>query len=296
MDVGGVLRFPLRFRRANASPSVDYRAEITRSSVVGVNLAYDDRGSGDPVLFIAGRGGRRPHLAPAPGAGVPARRVTASSRSTTAASARPRTPTGSQPRRMVADTAALIEKLDIGPVRIVAVSMGAFIAQELMMARPELVSAGGADGHPRPRWTGPASSSAPPSSNSPNPASGFRPHMTRKCACWKVFHQRHSTTTLPSRDWIDMFTMWPTKTDAGPQTAAGSIAPAGQPAARLPKYYGPDAGDRLRRRRGAAAAPRPRGRRRHPERPVPADSRHRAPRLHREAAGGQRRGAEFLRR
>ena len=41
---------------------------------------------------------------------------------------------------MVADTAALIEKLDVAPVRIVAVSMGAFIAQELMVARPELVS------------------------------------------------------------------------------------------------------------------------------------------------------------
>ena len=40
---------------------------------------------------------------------------------------------------MVADTAALIEKLDAAPVRIVAVSMGAFIAQELMLARPELV-------------------------------------------------------------------------------------------------------------------------------------------------------------
>ena len=42
---------------------------------------------------------------------------------------------------MVADTAALIEKLDAAPVRIVAVSMGAFLAQELMVARPDLVSA-----------------------------------------------------------------------------------------------------------------------------------------------------------
>ena len=41
--------------------------------------------------------------------------------------------------QMVADTAALIEKLDAAPVRIVAVSMGSFIAQELMVARPELV-------------------------------------------------------------------------------------------------------------------------------------------------------------
>ena len=42
---------------------------------------------------------------------------------------------------MVADTAELIEKLDAGPARIVGVSMGSYIAQELMLARPELVSA-----------------------------------------------------------------------------------------------------------------------------------------------------------
>ncbi|MGV0803766.1 alpha/beta hydrolase, partial [Mycolicibacterium elephantis] len=40
---------------------------------------------------------------------------------------------------MVADTAALIEKLDAAPARLVGVSMGSFIAQELMLARPELV-------------------------------------------------------------------------------------------------------------------------------------------------------------
>ena len=33
------------------------RAEIAPSRVGRVNLAYDDRGSGEPVLFIAGRGG-----------------------------------------------------------------------------------------------------------------------------------------------------------------------------------------------------------------------------------------------
>ncbi|WP_460000367.1 alpha/beta fold hydrolase, partial [Mycobacterium avium] len=38
-------------------------------------------------------------------------------------------------------TAALIEGLNAAPARIVGMSMGAFIAQELMLARPELVSA-----------------------------------------------------------------------------------------------------------------------------------------------------------
>jgi len=41
---------------------------------------------------------------------------------------------------MVADTAALIESLGIAPARIVGVSMGSYIAQELMVVRPELVS------------------------------------------------------------------------------------------------------------------------------------------------------------
>ena len=41
---------------------------------------------------------------------------------------------------MVADTAELIERLDAAPVRLVAVSMGSYIAQELMLAHPELVS------------------------------------------------------------------------------------------------------------------------------------------------------------
>src|ERR1700739_3585965 len=37
-------------------------------------------------------------------------------------------------------TAALSEQLGLGPTRIVAASMGGYIAQELMLARPELVS------------------------------------------------------------------------------------------------------------------------------------------------------------
>ena len=40
---------------------------------------------------------------------------------------------------MVADTAALIEKVATTPVRVVGVSIGSFIAQELMLARPDLV-------------------------------------------------------------------------------------------------------------------------------------------------------------
>lgn len=41
--------------------------------------------------------------------------------------------------QMVADTVGIIEQRVGGPVRVVAMSMGAFIAQELMLARPDLV-------------------------------------------------------------------------------------------------------------------------------------------------------------
>ncbi len=104
-----------------------------------MNLAYDDRGNGEPVLFIAGRGGagRTWHLHQVPAfltAGY--RAITFDNRGIGATESAD----GFGTEQMVADTAALIEKLDVAPVRIVAVSMGAFIAQELMLARPELVS------------------------------------------------------------------------------------------------------------------------------------------------------------
>jgi pimeloyl-ACP methyl ester carboxylesterase len=104
-----------------------------------VNLAYDDRGSGEPVLFIAGRGGagRTWHLHQVPAfqkAGY--RVVTFDNRGIGATE----NATGFTTEQMVADTAALIEKLDLGAVRLMSVSMGSFIAQELMLARPELVS------------------------------------------------------------------------------------------------------------------------------------------------------------
>ena len=105
-------------------------------SVGGVNLAFDDRGSGDPVLFIAGRvgAGRTRHIHQVPAflaAGY--RTITFDNRGIGATDQADGFGVG----QMVADTAALIEKLDAAPARIVAVSMGSSIAQELMLARPE---------------------------------------------------------------------------------------------------------------------------------------------------------------
>ena len=104
-----------------------------------INLAYDDRGSGDPVLFIAGRGGagRTWHLHQVPAfvrAGY--RAITFDNRGIGATENAGHLTVAT----MVEDTATLIDELVGGPVRVVGVSMGSFIAQELMLARPALVS------------------------------------------------------------------------------------------------------------------------------------------------------------
>ena len=102
------------------------------------NLAYNDSGSGDPVLFISGTGGggRTWHIHQVPAfleAGY--RCITFDNRGI----GETENADGFSTERMVADTAELIEKVVGGPVRLVAMSMGAFIAQELMLVRPELV-------------------------------------------------------------------------------------------------------------------------------------------------------------
>ncbi|MBV9514745.1 MAG: alpha/beta hydrolase [Mycobacteriaceae bacterium] len=102
------------------------------------SLAYDDRGSGEPVVFIAGRGGLgrtwHPFQVPAfLAAGH--RAVTFDNRGVGATA----NADGFTTETMVADTAALIEQLDLAPTNVVGASMGAYIAQELMVARPELV-------------------------------------------------------------------------------------------------------------------------------------------------------------
>lgn len=104
-----------------------------------MNLAYNDSGAGDPVLFIAGTGGagRTWHIYQVPAfldAGY--RCITFDNRGI----GDTENADGFTTEQMVADTAALIEKAVAGPVRLVGMSMGAFIAAELMLARPELVS------------------------------------------------------------------------------------------------------------------------------------------------------------
>jgi len=104
-----------------------------------INLAYDVTGTGEPVLFIAGRGGlgRTWHLHQVPAFLAAGYRVITFDNRGVGATANA---DGFTIETMVADTAALIESLGIGPVRIVGVSMGSYIAQELLVERSDLVS------------------------------------------------------------------------------------------------------------------------------------------------------------
>lgn len=105
-----------------------------------MTLAYRRRGSGPPVLLIAPAAARAAlwdmHQVPAlVAAGYEV--ITFDNRGSAPSSA----PTG--PYRLaelVADTAGLIRALGIGPCRIAGSSLGAMIAQELALVRPDLVT------------------------------------------------------------------------------------------------------------------------------------------------------------
>jgi pimeloyl-ACP methyl ester carboxylesterase len=104
-----------------------------------INLAYDDSGAGEPVLFIAGRGGlgRTWHLHQVAAFRAAGYRVITFDNRGVGATANA---DGFTTETMVADTVALIESLGVAPVRIVGVSMGSYIAQEMLAVRPDLVS------------------------------------------------------------------------------------------------------------------------------------------------------------
>ena len=195
-----------------------------------MNLAYDDRGSGYPVLFISGRGGagRTWHIYQVPAflaAGY--RAITFDNRGIGATEQAD----GFGVEQMVADTAALIEKLGAAPARIVAVSMGSFIAQELMLARPELVHSAvlmaTRGRHDRTRDFFRAAERELAESGIVLP-----PSYDAKVRLLESFSRKTLNDDAAVRDWIDVFTMWPTKSTPGLR-AQTDIGPRDN---RLPAY------------------------------------------------------------
>ncbi|MBT0565441.1 alpha/beta fold hydrolase [Williamsia sp. CHRR-6] len=109
------------------------------AAVNGISIAYDDAGSGPPVVMVMGTGspGRvwKAHQQPAlVRAGY--RVVTFDNRGVAPSS---ECVEGFTIDDMVADTAALIEFLGAGPAAVIGTSLGARITQELALARPDLL-------------------------------------------------------------------------------------------------------------------------------------------------------------
>ncbi|WP_407836841.1 alpha/beta fold hydrolase [Streptomyces sp. DSM 116496] len=107
-------------------------------SANGIDLSYTESGSGDPVLLVMGTGARghvwNLHQVPAlHAAGY--RTITFDNRGISPSS----TPDRFTLDDMVGDTVALIEKLGLAPCRMVGVSLGAFITQELLTTHSEWV-------------------------------------------------------------------------------------------------------------------------------------------------------------
>jgi pimeloyl-ACP methyl ester carboxylesterase len=165
------------------------------------NLAYADNGTGEPVVFIAGWGGagRGWHLHQVPAFLAAGYRV------------------------ITFDNRA--------PARIVGVSMGAFIAQELMLARPELVSKavlmatrGRLD---RSREFFRSADAEVAASDVELPIA-----YTAKIRMLESFSPKTLNDDVAAGDWIAMFTMWPHKPTPGLRCQL-SVAPT---SSRLAAY------------------------------------------------------------
>lgn len=178
-----------------------------------INLAYDDRGTGDSVVFIAGRGGAgrtwHPHQVPAfLAAGY--RCITFDNRGIGATENAEDFTT----QTMVSDTAALIESLNIAPVRIVAVSMGAFITQELMVVRPELVGAAVLMAT-RGRMDRARQFFRSAEADFLSSGVALPPTYEAKARLLENFSRKTLNNDPAIGDWIAMFSMWPIKNTPG---------------------------------------------------------------------------------
>jgi pimeloyl-ACP methyl ester carboxylesterase len=176
-------------------------------------LAYDDRGSGEPVLFIAGSGpsGRiwNVHQVPAfTAAGY--RVVTFDNRGVGATE----NADGFTTETMVADTAELIEQLGLAPTNIVGVSMGAYIAQELMLARPELVKRAALMGTFG-RWDRTREFFRRAERELAESGIQLPATYEAKVRLLENFSPNTLNDDRAVAEWIDMFTLFPTQQTAG---------------------------------------------------------------------------------
>jgi pimeloyl-ACP methyl ester carboxylesterase len=114
-------------------------SELASVTVHGTELHYLDTGSGTPIIFVHGGLGDYRELLPLAEA-LPGRyRTVVYSRRHSSPNSNPPPGADGHMAREVADLAALIETLDLGPVHVAGASYGAFLALMLAIERPELV-------------------------------------------------------------------------------------------------------------------------------------------------------------
>ena len=195
-----------------------------------MNLAYEDRGDGEPVLFIAGQGGlgRTWDLYQVPAFRAAGYRVITFDNRGVGATA---DTDGFSSATMVADTAQLLERLDIASIRVVAVSMGSYIAQELMLSRPELVSQAALMAtrgrHDLTREFFRTAERDLARADVELPAT-----YEAKLRLLENFSPKTLNNEAAVRDWIDTFTRWPAKLTPGVRAQYG-VAPQND---RRPAY------------------------------------------------------------
>lgn len=122
---------------ADARPPSTPQLSATR--VNGVELHYLDRGAGVPVVFVHGGLADYREWLPVTEALPAGYRMVAYSRRHSFPNRNPPPRTDHAMLREVDDLAALIERLELGPVHVVGVSYGAFTALMLALRRPDLV-------------------------------------------------------------------------------------------------------------------------------------------------------------
>lgn len=177
-------------------------------TVNGVRLAYQSEGTGEPVLLVSPAASRSTvwaaHQVPAlRAAGF--RVVTFDNRGSMPSD----TPPG--PYRvadLVADTAALIRALDLGPCRVVGASLGAMVAQELALVRPDLVR-GLVLLSTRGRTDFLRTVLAEVSAHAVRGHATLPPRYVAVNSMLQLFSPRTLLADAPASDWLDVMTAFP---------------------------------------------------------------------------------------
>lgn len=120
--------------RLDAGGALSVRSTVATN---GIELAYTEHGEGEPLLLIMGLGADGAAWESHVAAFQKGYRCISVDNRGVGASSKPAGPYSTG--QMADDYAGLIQALDLGRVRVVGISMGGAIAQELALRHPELV-------------------------------------------------------------------------------------------------------------------------------------------------------------